>query len=172
MTASELVERALTAAGAREDLAAFVSLDADLARAAAAAIDARRRAGEPLGPLAGVPIAIKDALCTVDQPTTAGSAILRGAKGEGYRPPYDATVVARLRAAGAIILAKTQMHELAFGISGYNPAFATGETIGVRNAYDRSRVAGGSSSGSGAAIGARIVAGGLGTDTGGSVRIP
>jgi indoleacetamide hydrolase len=81
-------------------------------------------------------------------------------------------VVARLRAAGAVIIGKTSMHELAFGISGYNLAFKTGPEFGVRNAYDRTLIAGGSSSGTGAAIGARIVAGGLGTDTGGSVRVP
>jgi len=81
-------------------------------------------------------------------------------------------VVARLRQAGAIVLGKTNMHELAFGISGYNPSFQSGPDVGVRNAYDRSRSAGGSSSGTGAALGAQVVLAGLGTDTGGSVRIP
>src|SRR6185369_11491065 len=76
------------------------------------------------------------------------------------------------RAAGAIIIGKTNMHELAFGISGYNAAFKTGAEAGVRNAYDATKIAGGSSSGTGAAVGARIVTAGLGTDTGGSVRVP
>jgi mandelamide amidase len=81
-------------------------------------------------------------------------------------------VVAKLRAAGAVVLGKTHMHELAFGVSGYNPAFQTGPDVGVRNAYDATRVAGGSSSGNGAALGARMAPAALGTDTGGSVRIP
>ncbi|HSW23693.1 MAG TPA: amidase family protein, partial [Burkholderiaceae bacterium] len=91
---------------------------------------------------------------------------------KGYVPKTDAPVVKRLREAGAIVLGKTNMHELAFGISGYNPAYNTGAGVGVRNAYDASRSAGGSSSGTGAALGARIVLAGLGTDTGGSVRVP
>lgn len=77
-----------------------------------------------------------------------------------------------LKAAGAVILGKTNMHELAFGITGYNTAFKSSDKVGVRNAYDVTKIAGGSSSGNGAAIGARIVTAGLGTDTGGSVRIP
>ena len=81
-------------------------------------------------------------------------------------------MAAKLRAAGAVIIGKTNMHELAFGISGYNAAFKTGAESGVRNAYDATKIAGGSSSGTGAAVGARIVTAGLGTDTGGSVRVP
>jgi Asp-tRNA(Asn)/Glu-tRNA(Gln) amidotransferase A subunit family amidase len=88
------------------------------------------------------------------------------------RAKADAPVVERLRKAGAVVIAKTNMHELAFGISGYNPTFQTGPQPGVRNAYDSTRSAGGSSSGTGAALGARVVLAGLGTDTGGSVRIP
>ena len=87
-------------------------------------------------------------------------------------PKSDAPVVKKLRDAGAIVIGKTHMHELAFGISGYNPAFKSGAEVGVRNAYDPSKSAGGSSSGTGAALGARVVLAGLGTDTGGSVRIP
>src|SRR6202044_3590913 len=90
---------------------------------------------------------------------------------KGYIPAEDAPVVAKLRAAGAIIIGKTSMHELAFGVSGYNTAFKTGAEFGVRNAYDTAKIAGGSSSGNAAAIGARIVAAAIGTDTGGSVRI-
>jgi indoleacetamide hydrolase len=90
----------------------------------------------------------------------------------GYIPGEDAPVVAKLRAAGAIIIGKTNMHELAFGVSGYNTAFKTGTEFGVRNAYDTAKIAGGSSSGNAAAIAARIVPATIGTDTGGSVRVP
>ncbi|MEZ5657821.1 MAG: indoleacetamide hydrolase [Burkholderiaceae bacterium] len=165
-SSEQLVSDALARARAHADLNAIITLNEQGALAAARAIDAGNPQQSCL-PLAGVPIVVKDNIHVAGLPSTAGTPALAR-----FVPHEDAPVVARLRAAGAIILAKTQMHELAFGISGYNPAFAAGETIGVRNAYDRSRVAGGSSSGSGAAIGARIVAAGLGTDTGGSVRIP
>jgi indoleacetamide hydrolase len=160
-----LVRDALARARAAADLNAFVTLDEAGALAAAQAQD--RRGGKGCGPLAGVPIVVKDNTHVAGLPSTAGTPALKG-----FVPAADAPVVARLRAAGAVILGKTQMHELAFGISGWNPSFQTGAAPGVRNAYDRSRSAGGSSSGTGAAIGARIVVAGLGTDTGGSVRLP
>nr|WP_247360937.1 indoleacetamide hydrolase [Bradyrhizobium sp. 156] len=131
---------------------------------AAAAFDANDNKDKPLG---GVPIVIKDNIEVTGLPCSAGTPALKH-----YVPRADAPVVAKLRAAGAVIIGKTSMHELAFGISGYNTAFKTGAEFGVRNAYDRTLIAGGSSSGTGVAIGARIVAGGLGTDTGGSVRVP
>ncbi len=114
-----------------------------------------------------MPIVVKDNIEVARLPSTGGTPALKG-----YVPKADAPVVKRLRDAGAIVLGKTNMHELAFGISGYNPAYNTGAEVGVRNAYDASRSAGGSSSGTGAALGARIVLAGLGTDTGGSVRVP
>ncbi|MBB4429802.1 mandelamide amidase [Bradyrhizobium sp. CIR48] len=159
-----LTTEALARAKANADLNAFVTLDEAGALKAAAAFDATGDKDRPLG---GVPLVIKDNIEVAGLRCSAGTPALRD-----YVPKADAPVVAKLRAAGAIIIGKTSMHELAFGISGYNTAFKTGAEFGVRNAYDRTLIAGGSSSGTGAAIGARIVAGGLGTDTGGSVRVP
>ena len=164
VTSMALTTEALARAKANADLNAFITLDEAGALKAAAAFDAKGDKDKPLG---GVPIAIKDNIEVAGLPCSAGTPALRD-----YIPRADAPVVAKLRAAGAIIIGKTSMHELAFGISGYNTAFRTGAEFGVRNAYDRTLIAGGSSSGTGAAIGARIVAGGLGTDTGGSVRVP
>lgn len=164
VTSTALTTEALARAKANADLNAFVTLDEAGALKAAAAFDA---AGDRTKPLGGVPVVIKDNIEVAGLPCSAGTPALKD-----YVPKADAPVAAKLRAAGAIIIGKTSMHELAFGISGYNTAFRTGAEYGVRNAYDRSLIAGGSSSGTGAAIGARIVAGGLGTDTGGSVRVP
>lgn len=164
VTSTALTTEALARAKANADLNAFVTLDEAGALKAAAAFDANDNKDKPLG---GVPIVIKDNIEVTGLPCSAGTPALKH-----YVPRADAPVVAKLRAAGAVIIGKTSMHELAFGISGYNTAFKTGAEFGVRNAYDRTLIAGGSSSGTGVAIGARIVAGGLGTDTGGSVRVP
>ncbi|MGY3148501.1 Asp-tRNA(Asn)/Glu-tRNA(Gln) amidotransferase A subunit family amidase [Bradyrhizobium sp. USDA 3397] len=163
-TSTALTREALARAKANAELNAFVTLDEAGALKAAAAFDA---AGDKTKPLGGVPIVIKDNIEVAGLPCSAGTPALKD-----YIPKADAPVVTKLRDAGAVIIGKTSMHELAFGISGYNTAFKTGAEYGVRNAYDRTLIAGGSSSGTGAAIGARIVAGGLGTDTGGSVRVP
>src|ERR1017187_8389022 len=141
---------------------AFLHVATESALAAARAVDDRRAAGERLGPLAGGPLALKDLFTTVDMPTTCGSAILAG-----WRPPYDSTITRRLRGAGVVILGKTNMDEFAMGSSTENSAFGPS-----RNPWDLSRVPGGSSGGSAAAVAAYQAPLGIGTDTGGSIRQP
>jgi indoleacetamide hydrolase len=166
LSSKALVKAALDRAKAKPELNAFITLDEAGAMKGAAAFDAHRNKGK-CQLLGGVPVVIKDNIEVAGLPATAGTPALKN-----FVPKQDAPVVRKLRAAGAIIIGKTNMHELAFGISGYNLAFKTGSEPGVRNAYDQTRIAGGSSSGTGAAVGARIVTAGLGTDTGGSVRVP
>ena len=167
ITSTALVSAAIARAKANSNLNAFITLDEPGAMKAAKAFDTSRRKKGVCRPLGGVPIVIKDNIEVEGLPSSAGTPALKG-----FMPMKDAPVAAKLRDAGAIIIGKTNMHELAFGISGYNTGFMTGPEPGVRNAYDPSKIAGGSSSGTAAAIGARIVPAGLGTDTGGSVRIP
>lgn len=169
VTSESLITDAIARAKASAGLNAFVTLDETGAISAAKRTDAavKKSRGKGCKPLTGVPIVVKDNINVAGLPSTAGTPALKD-----FVPKADAPVVRKLRAAGAIVLGKTNMHELAFGISGYNPTFRTGPEVGVRNAYDHTRSAGGSSSGTGAALGARVVEVGLGTDTGGSVRIP
>jgi aspartyl-tRNA(Asn)/glutamyl-tRNA(Gln) amidotransferase subunit A len=141
---------------------AYITVTADEARAAAAAADRRYREGRPRGPLDGAPLAIKDIFCTRGIRTTCGSRIL-----ESYIPPYDATLVARLAAAGAVMLGKGNLDEFAMGSSTEHSAFHV-----TRNPWDLERVPGGSSGGPAAAVAGGLAAGGFGTDTGGSIRQP
>ena len=141
---------------------AFLHIDNTGALEQAAEIDKKRASGEKLSPLAGVPIAVKDILAQKGIPTTAGSKIL-----EGWRPPYDSTVVAKLKAAGVVILGKTNMDEFAMGSSTENSAYGT-----TQNPWDLTRTPGGSSGGSAAAVAAFEAPLAIGTDTGGSIRQP
>lgn len=161
LTAAELVN-ALIAKTGDDPGNVYISFNSEGAATAAAAADERVAAGDDLGPLHGVPIVVKDNIASKGLPTTGGTPALKS-----WIPAEDAPVLARLRDAGAILIGKTNLHELAFGITSNNAAFGA-----VANAYDPGRFAGGSSGGTGAAIGARLAPAGIGTDTGGSVRIP
>jgi aspartyl-tRNA(Asn)/glutamyl-tRNA(Gln) amidotransferase subunit A len=176
VTARQVTEAALSRIEATRDLNALLYVARDAALAAADRVDQKRTRGEKLGKLAGVPIAIKDALCTVDAPTTCASKILTRVGSDnaggtdpehGFRAPYDATVVARLREADAVLVGKANMDEFAMGSSGENSAFGP-----ARNPWDKARTAGGSSSGSAVAVAAGLALGSLGSDTGGSIRQP
>jgi aspartyl-tRNA(Asn)/glutamyl-tRNA(Gln) amidotransferase subunit A len=163
VSAEEVTRAALASVELLEPrLHAYLSFMPDRALKQARALDRRIAAGDIPGPLAGVPVAVKDIFCVAGEVTTAGSKIL-----ENFRPPYTATVVERLEAAGAIIIGKTNMDEFAMGSSCENSAF--GET---RNPWDPSRVPGGSSGGSASTVGAGSLPIALGTDTGGSIREP
>ena len=161
LSSEELVKHLLARIAAHQSLGAFLHVDADAALQAARAADARRAGGET-GALLGVPLAHKDIFVTADQPTTAGSKMLAG-----YRSPFDATVIARLKAAGTVSLGKLNCDEFAMGSANENSAYGA-----ALNPWDTSRVPGGSSGGSATAVAARLVPATTGTDTGGSIRQP
>ena len=163
VTASAVLEEHLKRVDEREgEIHAFNLVTKDQARATAAEVDRAVQEGKAIGPLAGVPIALKDNMCTRGVETTCSSKILAG-----WKPPYDATVVTKLREAGAVFVGKTNLDEFAMGSSTENSAFGP-----TRNPLDTSRVPGGSSGGSAAAVAAGFAAASLGSDTGGSIRQP
>ncbi len=159
----ELTQAALDRIEANNpQVGAFLRTDAMAALAQAADVDRRREEGKPLGPLAGLPVAVKDVLCDQNGLTTCASRML-----ESFRPPYDATVVARLKGADAVLIGRTNMDEFAMGGSTENSAFQL-----TRNPWDLERTPGGSSGGAAAAVAAGMVPLSIGTDTGGSIRQP
>jgi len=162
VTAEQLAQTLLARIADHAELNAFIAIDGDQVLSAARAADRTRARAGALPPLHGVPLVLKDNLDTAGLPTTGGTPGLRS-----NRPARDAVVVAKLVAAGALVLGKANLHELAYGITSNNAAFGP-----VRNPYAPSRIAGGSSGGTAAAVAARLAPGGIGTDTGGSVRIP
>ena len=162
-TAVEIAKIAIDKIEASQDsINAFTHFDREKTLLAAEAVDAKRRAGQEMGPLAGVPVAVKDVLCTKDMPTTCSSNMLRE-----FCPPYDATVIEKLRRADAVIVGKTNMDEFAMGASTETSAFGV-----TRNPWDTARTPGGSSGGATACVAACTVPLSLGTDTGGSIRQP
>jgi len=163
VTSLELTEACLSKIAAHdESIGAFLHVAGDAARASAESIDRRRAAGEPLGQLAGLPVAVKDVLVTADQPTTCASRMLAG-----WTPPYDAHTIERLREADAVLIGKTNMDEFAMGSTTENSAFGP-----TRTPWRSDCVAGGSSGGSAAAVAAGFSPLAVGSDTGGSIRQP
>ena len=162
LSAVEYARALLNQCEAGRSLNAFITLRPEQVLAAARECDRRRQAGEQLGPLHGLPIPIKDSVNTAELPTTAGTPALRQ-----FQPREDAPLVRALRQAGAIVLGKTNLHELSYGYTSNNHAYGA-----IHNPYDPSRIPGGSSGGTGAAIASRMAPLGVAEDTEGSIRVP
>jgi mandelamide amidase len=162
ISALAYAEALLAQCAARADLNAFITLDPEAVRTAARAADALRAAGEPLGLLHGLPVPVKDSINTADLPTTAGTRALHD-----FYPARDASVVAKVKAAGGYVLGKTNLHELSLGWTSTNLAYGA-----VRNPWDPARIPGGSSGGTAAAVAAGMAPLGLAEDTQGSIRVP
>lgn len=162
VSSSKYAAALLEQARAHKELNAFITLDEEAVLEAARTADLEREKGKPLGLLHGLPLAIKDSINTRDLPTSVGTKVLAG-----NRPKKDATAVATLRDAGAIVFGKSNLVEMSSGLTGFNAHYGQ-----VKNPYDRSRITGGSSSGSAASVAARIVPAALGGDTVGSIRVP
>ena len=162
VSSAELTEACLHQIAARPELNAFITVTTDLARQQAAAADRELAAGQDRGPLHGIPIGLKDVFCTRGIRTTCGSPLF-----SDHVPGHDAAVTEKLREAGAVLLGKTGLHELAYGISSNNPHFGT-----IRNPHNPDCIPGGSSGGSAVAVAAGMAVAAMGSDTGGSIRIP
>ncbi len=162
LSSEELVRSHLDRAEKVSDLNAFISLLGEESISEARRLDAMRRRGEALGPLHGIPITVKDLVWSKGQRTTSGSRI-----DADFVPDRDAPALASLRARGAVLLGKTNLHEFAYGVSNVNPHYGA-----ARNPWDRTRISGGSSGGSAVALASGVGCGSIGTDTGGSIRIP
>jgi indoleacetamide hydrolase len=162
VSAREYASALLVRCKGRADLNAFITVDADVLLEASEKADKHRRSGKPMGPLHGVPIGIKDSMCTVDLPTSIGTKVLAS-----FRPKIDAAVVASVKMAGGIVFGKNNLVEMSYGLTGLNEHHGQ-----AKNPYDKQRVTGGSSSGAGASVGARLVPAALGGDTVGSIRVP
>ena len=162
VTAQEVAKSYLDRASKHSRLNVFVHLDPEAVLSQARAVDAKRKAGQPLGALAGIPVAIKDVVCVDGEPTTCGSRMLKN-----FRPPYSATIIEKLKAADAVLFGKTNMDEFAMGSSTENSAYGP-----TRNPWDETRIPGGSSGGSAAAVAADLAPLSIGSDTGGSIRQP
>jgi Asp-tRNA(Asn)/Glu-tRNA(Gln) amidotransferase A subunit family amidase len=162
LTAQDFAAALLSRSRKQADLNAFITLQPETVLEAAVKADQHRKSGKAMGPLHGVPISIKDSMCTFDMPTSIGTQVLAG-----FKPGKDAAVVAAVRVAGAILFGKNNLVEMSYGLTGVNEHYGQ-----AKNPYDKGRITGGSSSGAAASVGGRLIPAALGGDTVGSIRVP